>query len=415
MVSELDKARDLLEANIVMGDLDDDTAVFTTAGLIGDIADALSSVAERAEEGTIKAGDRVVVIDYGTVQSINEEDDNAEVLWDVSGCIGDIDLDRLRPAATAAHPAPSGMGVKKLEWSSGNARTNFGGSYTVHMRSDSLWETVGCGSFIGGPFATEAAAKAAAQKDYENRILSALEDCQALIPLAGSDAGEAPHKVEEGHYEYDLPVRKHPQNFKRIPVAQSPTVGDIVPTGCTGSALAFGEGVLYVSKDSSGYIAVDEDHWKLEDDRYAGPDGSEGSVHWIARFTAGGMVALRDFLNGADFRVSTVGEITEEMVERALDAYCKIVPMGVEPRRDGMHAALSAAALTRLPDAGWGSMDSAPKDGTRVLLWSPKWEAPSTGQFYGTDWQIGYEVGPFAYPPTHWMPLPNALPDTGRE
>lgn len=41
----------------------------------------------------IKEGDRVVCIDYGTVESI--EDDSAEVLWEVSGCVGDVDLDRL--------------------------------------------------------------------------------------------------------------------------------------------------------------------------------------------------------------------------------------------------------------------------------------------------------------------------------
>ncbi|MER9662326.1 hypothetical protein [Mesorhizobium sp. M0159] len=48
---------------------------------------------------SIKEGDRVVCIDFGTVQSI-DENDNAEVVWDVSGCAGDVDLDRLRPAAT---------------------------------------------------------------------------------------------------------------------------------------------------------------------------------------------------------------------------------------------------------------------------------------------------------------------------
>lgn len=43
-------------------------------------------------------GDRVVCIDYGTIHSI-DDDGNVEVLWDFSGCLGDIDLDRLRPAS----------------------------------------------------------------------------------------------------------------------------------------------------------------------------------------------------------------------------------------------------------------------------------------------------------------------------
>ncbi|WP_287248663.1 hypothetical protein [Mesorhizobium sp.] len=52
---------------------------------------------------SIKEGDRVVCIDFGTVQSI-DEDDNAEVVWDVSGCAGDVDLDRLRPAGAVPSP-----------------------------------------------------------------------------------------------------------------------------------------------------------------------------------------------------------------------------------------------------------------------------------------------------------------------
>jgi len=42
----------------------------------------------------IKVGDRVFTIDRGTVNAIDE--DTAEVCWDVSGCLGDIDIDRLQ-------------------------------------------------------------------------------------------------------------------------------------------------------------------------------------------------------------------------------------------------------------------------------------------------------------------------------
>lgn len=72
----------------------------------------------------------------------------------------------------------------------------------------------------------------------------------------------------------------------------------IVPPHCTGASLAFEPGVLHVSKDGSGYIAIDEEHFSLEDDRCQGPDGPEGSVHWITRLDASEVVALRDFLTG---------------------------------------------------------------------------------------------------------------------
>lgn len=64
--------------------------------------------------------------------------------------------------------------IKPLEWEDGEARTAFGSAYTVHRRADGMYEAVGCGSFMEGPHETRDAAKAAAQADYEQRILSAL-------------------------------------------------------------------------------------------------------------------------------------------------------------------------------------------------------------------------------------------------
>lgn len=69
----------------------------------------------------------------------------------------------------------------------------------------------------------------------------------------------------------------------------------IVPSHCSGSSLAFEPGVLHVNKDGSGYIAINEADFILEDDR----DGEGGgSLHWIARMDASEIIALRDFLNG---------------------------------------------------------------------------------------------------------------------
>jgi len=55
----------------------------------------------------------------------------------------------------------------------------------------------------------------------------------------------------------------------------------------------------------------------------------------------------------------------------------------------------------------WQPIDTAPKDGTRILLWNEIWEAPSTGQYYFEGWRIDFSVPPFKYQPTHWMQLPD--------
>lgn len=75
-------------------------------------------------------------------------------------------------------------------------------------------------------------------------------------------------------------------------------VGDIVPPHCNGTSFLFEPGELHVRKDGSGYIVIDEDDLVLDDDRCEGPDGPQGSVHWIARMDASEIIALRDFLNG---------------------------------------------------------------------------------------------------------------------
>lgn len=56
----------------------------------------------------------------------------------------------------------------------------------------------------------------------------------------------------------------------------------------------------------------------------------------------------------------------------------------------------------------WQPIESAPRDGTTVLLFAPGWDAPKTGWTYGKDeWQdCPYSVARADYAPTHWQPLP---------
>lgn len=62
----------------------------------------------------------------------------------------------------------------------------------------------------------------------------------------------------------------------------------------------------------------------------------------------------------------------------------------------------------------WQEIATAPKDGTVVLVYDPKWQPPLTAHFYefppgsGERWQFTFEdTGKYGrLDPTHWMPLP---------
>lgn len=120
-------------------------------------------------------------------------------------------------------------------------------------------------------------------------------DYSRSVDIAPSECWDA----YRSHYFAMLPLAAIPDVGEAFhaPTPQTP-VASIVPPHCSGIAFVFEPGVLRVNKDGSGYIAIDEDDFALEDDRCEGPDGPEGSVHWIARLDASDITALRDFLNG---------------------------------------------------------------------------------------------------------------------
>ena len=86
--------------------------------------------------------------------------------------------------------------------------------------------------------------------------------------------------------------------------------------------------------------------------------------------------------------------------------------------RDGVAAPQPAVA------AGWQSIETAPKDGSYLLLWEQYSEAPFVGYWSGGSWSVSHEhvdaeggwdganvVDALSMPITHWMPLPPAPVD----
>ena len=83
--------------------------------------------------------------------------------------------------------------------------------------------------------------------------------------------------------------------------------------------------------------------------------------------------------------------------------------------RDGVAAPQPAVA------AGWQSIETAPKDGSYLLLWEQYSETPFVGYWSGGSWSVSHEhvdaeggwdganaVDALSMPITHWMPLPAA-------
>lgn len=80
-----------------------------------------------------------------------------------------------------------------------------------------------------------------------------------------------------------------------------------------------------------------------------------------------------------------------------------------------------AAAPQPAGAAGWQSIETAPKDGSYLLLWEQYSDAPFVGYWSGGSWSVSHEhvdaeggwdganvVDALSMPITHWMPLPAA-------
>lgn len=88
----------------------------------------------------------------------------------------------------------------------------------------------------------------------------------------------------------------------RAALASAPVAGEAKPDRITSrrpsGVLSMDGASLHIHPDGSGKIIVAEGDFTLEDDRDEGPDGPQGSVHWVARLPASELIALRDFLTG---------------------------------------------------------------------------------------------------------------------
>ena len=76
--------------------------------------------------------------------------------------------------------------------------------------------------------------------------------------------------------------------------------------------------------------------------------------------------------------------------------------------------ALAAVVMSLTEKVAWQPIDTAPKDGRRVICWNSEWIAPESGCLYGMFWaanSLAADKGGWKHQPTHWMPLP--APPTG--
>jgi hypothetical protein len=115
---------------------------------------------------------------------------------------------------------------------------------------------------------------------------------------------------------------------------------------------------------------------------------------------------------------------TQDASERAeFEKWARSLNVNVSDRDDGgdyywpfAQAAWQAwqarAALSAPQDSGWQPIDTAPKDGTRVLIALWAWNQPNTERLYywaefcEGEWCEPDNLDIQYFAPTHWRPLP---------
>lgn len=54
----------------------------------------------------------------------------------------------------------------------------------------------------------------------------------------------------------------------------------------------------------------------------------------------------------------------------------------------------------------WQPIETAPKDGTRVLLYRAEYAESMAIGYYDSEWACWNAIGGFEFSASHWMPLP---------
>ena len=115
-----------------------------------------------------------------------------------------------------------------------------------------------------------------------------------------------------------------------------------------------------------------------------------------------------------------------QLTERGAKAWAGVDAQGL---REGLTAADMATAsaqgfmdgVAKDQQAMWRHIETAPKDGSYLLLWEQYSDAPFVGYWSGGSWSVSHEhvdaeggwdganvVDALSMPITHWMPLPAA-------
>ena len=124
----------------------------------------------------------------------------------------------------------------------------------------------------------------------------------------------------------------------------------------------------------------------------------------------------------------TLVSYAQECVAELLTQHARITELESQlaQRFDAADMATAAAqgfrdGVAKGQQARWQSIETAPKDGSYLLLWEQYSDAPFVGYWSGGSWSVSHEhvdaeggwdganvVDALSMPITHWMPLPPA-------
>ena len=111
--------------------------------------------------------------------------------------------------------------------------------------------------------------------------------------------------------------------------------------------------------------------------------------------------------------------MTDRMTKQEIEALCSWIDAGATSGLIGVDAALSAEKLQQALTAirqlqqPWRGIESAPKDGTQILVPITSGGIMNVVSWWGDAWREGVNGLKMKNDPTVWMPLPTP-PETGR-